>query len=70
MSAVWLSPTRCALAVGGTEFFHGFEYFGLITLAAREFRVLLAVPSSVPVCVGFLSVAAELCLLPLLLGVG
>ena len=28
---------------GGTVFFHGFEYFGLITLASREFRVLLAV---------------------------
>ena len=28
---------------GGTDSFHGFEYFGLITLAPREFRVLLAV---------------------------
>ena len=28
---------------GGTDSFHGFEYFGLITLASREFRVLLAV---------------------------
>ena len=28
---------------GGTDSFIGFEYFGLITLASREFRVLLAV---------------------------
>ena len=28
---------------GGTDSFNGFEYFGLITLASREFRVLLAV---------------------------
>ena len=28
---------------GGTDSFHGFEYFGLITLTSREFRVLLAV---------------------------
>ena len=28
---------------GGTESFLGFEYFDLITLASREFRVLLAV---------------------------
>ena len=28
---------------GGTDSFHGFEYCGLITLASREFRVLLAV---------------------------
>ena len=28
---------------GGTDSFHGFEYFGLITLASQEFRVLLAV---------------------------
>ena len=28
---------------GGTDSFHGFEYFGLITLVSREFRVLLAV---------------------------
>ena len=28
---------------GGTDSFHGFEYFSLITLASREFRVLLAV---------------------------
>ena len=34
-SAARLSPTRCALAVGGTDSFHGFEYFGLITLASR-----------------------------------
>ena len=26
---------------GGTDSFHGFEYFGLITLVSREFRVLL-----------------------------
>ena len=25
--------------VGGTDSFHGFEYFGLITLTSREFRV-------------------------------
>ena len=32
---------------GGTDSFIGFEYFGLITLASREFRVLLAgVPAS------------------------
>ena len=45
MSATWLSPTRCALAVG--ELIHGFEYFGLITLESREFRVLLVV---LPAC--------------------
>ena len=28
---------------GGTDSFHELEYFGLITLASREFRVLLAV---------------------------
>ena len=28
---------------GGTNSFRGFEYFGLITLESREFRVLLAV---------------------------
>ena len=28
---------------GGPDSFHGFEYCGLITLASREFRVLLAV---------------------------
>ena len=28
---------------GRTDSFHGFEYFGLITLMSREFRVLLAV---------------------------
>ena len=28
---------------GGTDSLIGFEYFGLITLASREFRVLLAV---------------------------
>ena len=28
---------------GGTDSFHGFEYFCLITLTSREFRVLLAV---------------------------
>ena len=28
---------------GGTDSFHGFEYCCLITLASREFRVLLAV---------------------------
>ena len=28
---------------GGTNSFIGFEYFGLITLVSREFRVLLAV---------------------------
>ena len=27
---------------GGTDSFHGFEYFGLITLESQEFRVLLA----------------------------
>ena len=41
---------RCAaiaysvsVSEGGTDSFLGFEYFGLITLASREFRVLLAV---------------------------
>ena len=34
VSAVWLSHTQCALAV---------EYCDVITLASREFRVLLAV---------------------------
>ena len=28
---------------GGTDSFHGFEYFSLITLASQEFQVLLAV---------------------------
>ena len=28
---------------GGTDSFHGFEYFDLITLASREFQVLLVV---------------------------
>ena len=31
------------ISSGGTDSFHGFEYCGLITLASREFRVLLAV---------------------------
>ena len=31
---------------GGTDSFHGFEYFGLITLASREFRVLAVLPAS------------------------
>ena len=45
---------------GGTDFFHGFEYFGLITLASREFRVLLAVLPVSLRCLrifGFVSVA-------------
>ena len=45
---------------GGTDSFHGFEYFGLITLASLEFRVLIAVfPASLR-CLrifGFVSVA-------------
>ena len=45
---------------GGTDSFHGFEYFGLITLALREFRVLLAVLPASLQCLrisGFVSVA-------------
>ena len=45
---------------GGTDSFHGFEYFGLITLASREFRVLLAVLPASLRCLrifGFVSVA-------------
>ena len=33
---------------GGTDSFIGFEYFGLITLASREFRVLSCSSSSEP----------------------
>ena len=36
---------------GGTASFHGFKYCGLITLASREFRVLLTVlPTSLRCC--------------------
>ena len=45
---------------GGTDSFHGFEYFGLITLESREFRVLLAVLPASLRCLrifGFVSVA-------------
>ena len=45
---------------GGTDSFHGFEYFGLITLASREFRVLFAVLPASLRCLrifGFVSVA-------------
>ena len=45
---------------GGTHSFHGFEYFGLITLESRELRVLLAVLPASPRCLlifGFVSVA-------------
>ena len=44
----------------GTDSFHGFEYFGLITLTSREFRVLLAVLPASLWCLrifGFVSVA-------------
>ena len=46
--AVWLSPTRCALVVGGgIDSFLGFEYCYVITLASRVFRILLPIlPSS------------------------
>ena len=45
---------------GGTDSFHGFEYFGLITLESREFRVLLVVLPASLRCLrifGFVSVA-------------
>ena len=45
---------------GGADSFPGFEYFGLITLASREFRVLLAVLPASLRCLrifGFVSVA-------------
>ena len=45
---------------GGTDSFHGFEYFGLITLASREFRVLLTVLPANLRCLrifGFVNVA-------------
>ena len=48
------------LSSGGTDSFHGFEYCGLITLASREFRVLLAVLPKSLRCLrifGFVSVA-------------
>ena len=48
------------VSVGGTDSFHGFVDFGLITLASREFRVLLAVlPASLRcLCIfGFVSEA-------------
>ena len=48
------------LSGGGTDYFHGFEYCGLITLASREFRVLLAVLPTGLRCLGifgFVSVA-------------
>ena len=39
----WLSGSTIDYSVrvsgGGTDSFHGFEYFGLITLVSREFRV-------------------------------
>ena len=48
------------LSGGGTDSFHGFEYCGLITLASREFQVLIAfLPTSLR-CLrifGFVSVA-------------
>ena len=43
----------------GTDSFHGFEYFGLITLASHEFRVLLVVLPASLRCLrnfGFVSV--------------
>ena len=40
---------------GGTDSFIGFEYFGLITLASREFRVLLAVLSASLRCLRILA---------------
>ena len=49
-----------SISAGGTDSFLGFEYFGLITLASREFRVLLAVlPASLRFLriFGFVSVA-------------
>ena len=45
---------------GRTDSFHGFEYFDLITLTSREFRVLLAVLPASLRCwriFGFISVA-------------
>ena len=45
---------------GGTDSFHGLEYFSLIALTSREFRVLLAVlPASLRFLriFGFVSVA-------------
>ena len=45
---------------GGTDSFHGFEYFALITLASREFQVLLAVLPASLRCLhnfGFVNVA-------------
>ena len=48
MSAARLSPTRCALAEGEPIPFHGLEYFGLITLASRGFRVLSSGSSGEP----------------------
>ena len=45
---------------GGADSFHGFEYFGLITLASREFLVLLAILPTGLRCLrifGFVSVA-------------
>ena len=45
---------------GGTDSFNGLEYFGLIALASREFRVLLAVLPARLRCLrifGFVSVA-------------
>ena len=44
----------------GTDSFHGFEYIGLITVASREFRVLLVVLPASLRCLrifGFVSVA-------------
>ena len=46
--AARLSPTRCALAEGEQILFHGFKYFGLITLASRGFRVLSCGSSGEP----------------------
>ena len=45
---------------GGTDSFHGFEYFGLSTLVSREFRALIAVLPTSLRCLrifGFVSVA-------------
>ena len=60
VSAVWRSPDRCAFVVVESSSFLGFEYCVVITLASREFRVLLTIlPTSLRcLCIfGFVGVA-------------